>query len=199
MRQRFPLLLIGQGERRYGLPFRRIVEVIPRVELGPLDTADDAVDAVAVDAAAGVAGDDGDAGDAGDAGDDGEAQEQPQHLIGELDYRGQPVPVFDLTLLLSGRCSADRMDTRIVVVDVAEQAEQVQLLGLLAERVVDSVVKTPGDFKTSVRASSAPYLGATTRHDGGTVQVVDVAQLLDAEQRARLFDSREDAAPEEES
>lgn len=177
MRQRFPLLLFGQGERRYGLPFRRIVEVIPRVELTPLAGAEAGAEASA----------------------DAEAREEPQQLIGELDYRGQPVPVFDLTLLLSGRDSADRMDTRIVVVDVAEQAEQVQLLGLLAERVVDSVVKTPGDFKTSARASSAPYLGATTRHDGETVQVVDVAQILDAGQRARLFSPRDDAAPEEES
>lgn len=189
MRQRFPLLLIGQGERRYGLPFRRIVEVIPRVELGPL-AADDA------DAANDDDGDNDDNDE--DGADTGAVGQRPRHLVGELNYRGQPVPVFDLTLLLSGRGSADRMDTRIVVVDVAEQAAQVQLLGLLAERVVDSVVKTPGDFKTSARASSEPYLGATTRHDGGTVQVVDVAQLLEPQLRARLFAPRGDGAPEEE-
>lgn len=152
MRQRFPLLLIGRGKRRYGIPFRRIVEVIPRVELQRSTR--------------------------------GAAEDDPAW---SLAYRGQTVPALDLTQLLDGRDSVDRMDTRIVIVDVAERADEVQLLGLLAERVVDTVIKSSGDFRAAVRSSSAPYLGATTSHDGDTVQVVDVARLLGDEQRMRLY------------
>jgi chemotaxis-related protein WspB len=148
-RQRFPLLLLGRGDRRYGIPFRRIIEVIPLVELTRLERT-------------------------------------PPQVSGTFVYRGQLLPVIDLTVLLAGHSSEDRMDTRIVVVDVAEQ-DEIQALGLIAERVVDSAVKTPGDFKVAGGRSSEPYLGATTSHDGQSVQVIDVAQVIDAALRERLF------------
>jgi chemotaxis-related protein WspB len=154
-RQRFPLLLLGRGDRRFGIPFRRIIEVIPLVELKPLE-------------------------------------QTPPQVSGTFEYRGQVLPVIDLTVLLAGHSSEDRMDTRIVVVDVAEQVDEIQMIGRVAERVVDSAVKTPGDFKVAGSRSSRPYLGATTSHDGQSVQVIDVAQVIDAALRELFFSGRGD-------
>ena len=60
----------------------------------------------------------------------------PSFLVGLLRYRGGAVPVVDLGLLIDGKACADRLDTRIILVDGGVHGGSGPgYLGLIAERV----------------------------------------------------------------
>jgi len=68
--------------------------------------------------------------------------EPDDYFLGWLDFRGQPVPVFDLNRIVCDRASLPLMGTRILILDTAASAP-VPFLGLLAGGVTDTVA--PGD------------------------------------------------------
>src|SRR5262245_45993951 len=95
------LLMFRVADDRYAVPAGRVVEVVPRVELRPI-------------------------------------QHAPASLAGLFSYRGKAIPVIDLGLLLGSAACIDRLDTRMVLVNVDEPGEHCgRLLGLVAENVSD--------------------------------------------------------------
>jgi chemotaxis-related protein WspB len=109
----------------------------------------------------------------------------PAFVPGLFTYRGAVVPVVDLSLLMRGTPSADKLSTRIVLVRLPTLTDK--LLGLLAERVLDTVTL---DEKASVPAGidipDAPYLGDVFFDGGSTVQLVRIERLLAGPLRALL-------------
>ncbi len=110
-------------------------------------------------------------------------------VAGVFDYHGTAVPVVDLSAMALNRPSRASLSTRIVVVHY----EGARLLGLLAEKAVDTVRFGDGDFQDP-GVSGAPYLGpvATDSH-GGMVQRVELARLLTPEVRAVLWRQAQEA------
>ena len=112
----------------------------------------------------------------------------PSAVAGLCLYRGAPVPVIDLSELAFGRPSASRLSTRIVIVQFPDPAAGPHLLGLLAERVTETLRRDPVEFVAAgVSVDAASYLGPVTRDARGLIQRIEVERLLPASLRVLLF------------
>lgn len=112
----------------------------------------------------------------------------PPAVAGVFDFRGQPVPVVDLSHMALGRPAHRRLSTRIILVHYSDAQGEPRLLGLIAERVTETIRRDPSDFVTTgVALDAAPYLGPVARDARGLIQRVEVAQLLTPAVRDLLF------------
>lgn len=113
----------------------------------------------------------------------------PPAVAGLCQYRGDPVPVIDLSELALGRPSANRLSTRIVLVQFPDPISGPHLLGLLAERATETLRRDAEDFVAAgVSVDAASYLGPVTADARGLIQRIEVQRLLPASLRALLFD-----------
>ena len=113
----------------------------------------------------------------------------PAAVAGLCHYRGAPVPVIDLSEFALGHPSANRLSTRIVLVQFPDPAGGPHLLGLLAERATEVLRRDPADFvPAGVSVDAASYLGPVTADARGLIQRIEVQRLLPASLRALLFD-----------
>ena len=112
----------------------------------------------------------------------------PVAVAGVFNYRGDPVPVIDLTELTLGRPALKRLSTRIIVVNYAEDNGDKHLLGLIAEMATETVRREPADFVASgVTNDAAAYLGPVATDARGLIQWIQVNQLLPVAVRELLF------------
>jgi chemotaxis-related protein WspB len=112
----------------------------------------------------------------------------PPGVAGLFNYRGVPVPVVDLSQLALGRPARNRLNTRIVLVHYPDGSGGTQLLGLIAERVTETVRRDEADFVASgVSSDRAPYLGPVATDARGLLQWIVVESLLPVSVRDVLF------------
>lgn len=115
----------------------------------------------------------------------------PAGIAGVLDYRGTPVPVIDVSAMALGRASAQRLSTRIFIVQCADGHR----LGLIAERANQMLKREAADFvEPGVTVAAAPWLGRVTRDNDGFVQWVECGKLLSPAIRETLFQQLAEAA-----
>ena len=109
----------------------------------------------------------------------------PIGVVGIFNYRGTLVPAVDLSLVLLGRPARRRLHTRIVLVQYKDDRGTTNLLGLIAEKVTETLQYQPTDFSAS--GVTVDHLGsvATDRH--GLAHRFEVAELLPASVRELLF------------
>lgn len=109
-------------------------------------------------------------------------------VAGVCVYRGQPLPVLDLSALSLGRPALNRLSTRLLVVRYPDPRDPLRLLGLVAEEATDSMQVAPGDFaSTGVRTDGAPFLGPVACDAEGVLQRIEIHELLSAKVRDTLF------------
>lgn len=114
-------------------------------------------------------------------------------VAGLINYRGTPVPVIDLTALITGTPSRPFFSTRIILTAYPDREGGYRILGLMAERVTETVTCAEGDFQPlGVSLAEAPYLGDICLHPDGTILRVKVENLLTPELRSALFAAAED-------
>lgn len=119
----------------------------------------------------------------------------PAGVVGLFDLRGAPIPVIDLSLLMSGQPAARRLSTRLIVVRYADGVGTGRLLGLIAERVTETLRRTEAEFVSSgIAQADTAYLGPVTAHRGVLVQRLDVNKLLPPAIRAALCPAPEACA-----
>src|SRR5580704_10118120 len=112
----------------------------------------------------------------------------PPGVAGLFNYRGVPVPVIDLSQLTIGRPAKSRLNTRIVLVHYPDGAGGTRLLGLIAEKVTETLRRGKADFvATGVTSDRVPYLGPVATDARGLMQWIDVESLLPASVRDVLF------------
>jgi chemotaxis-related protein WspB len=112
----------------------------------------------------------------------------PPAMNGLFNYRGQVVPVVDLSQLTLGRPSARRLSTRIVLVHYPDKDGRPHLLGLIAERATQTARHEPSAFAASgIRNDGASYLGPVVTDARGLLQWIDVRTLLPPSFRDLLF------------
>lgn len=105
----------------------------------------------------------------------------PEGVVGALNYHGSLVPVVDLKLLAYGVRSKAVMGTRIIINQIAIAERGERLLGMIAERVCNTIHRSSRDFKPqSLVTPAAPYLGEVTSDEEGIIQEIDVMKLLPA-------------------
>jgi chemotaxis-related protein WspB len=112
----------------------------------------------------------------------------PPAILGAFNYRGTATPLLDLSQLALGRPAQARLSTRIVVLDFSDGEGRSRLLGLLAERVSETLRRDASQFQDAgVDLPEARYLGPVTTDEQGLVQWVRVEQLLSPDVRLLLF------------
>src|SRR6266508_2936730 len=70
----------------------------------------------------------------------------PHGVVGIFNYRGAPVPVIDLSELTLGRPARRRLSTRILVVHYDSGRSEKRLLGLVAEKAMQTVRRDTNEF-----------------------------------------------------
>lgn len=104
----------------------------------------------------------------------------PDFFAGFFNYRGTIVPVIDLCQLVQGRPCRMRLSTRIILVDYLAKDGSSHLLGLMAERVTETVRKSKDAFvQPGIRSEDAPYLGGIVMEQQKMIQYIDLDKLPD--------------------
>ncbi|MDM8515369.1 chemotaxis protein CheW [Desulfobacterales bacterium HSG16] len=104
----------------------------------------------------------------------------PEYFAGYFNYRGTIVPVIDLCRLIRGSLCRIRLSSRIILVDYKNEGGKSNILGLLAERVTETVMKPDNAFvQPSIRSEDAPFLGGIVMEQGEMIQYIDLDLLPD--------------------
>jgi chemotaxis-related protein WspB len=115
-----------------------------------------------------------------------QAPHAPPYVAGLLNYRGRTIPAIDLTYRIAGRASRPALSTRLLLARY-DSGEERSVLGLIAERAVETVTCHESDFDTTgIDIPDTPYLGKAAILNGKIVQLVTVGDALGAEARALL-------------
>ena len=109
----------------------------------------------------------------------------PPAVAGIFNFRGTLVPAIDLAQVVLQRPARLVLHTRIILVQYADDSGATQLLGLIAERVTETLRREPGDFSAS--GVSVPHLGTLASDDQGLAQRINVRELLPAPVRQLLL------------
>lgn len=119
----------------------------------------------------------------------------PAYVRGIFTYRGDLVPLVDLGVRLADQPPAERLSTRVIVVDFRPPgAVAPRRLGLVAEHVVS--IRSAEDAEASLPPldlSAAPFLGRLLRLGGRTVQLIEIDRLLPDDLAAGLFPAAAEA------
>jgi len=120
----------------------------------------------------------------------------PEYVAGLLNYRGQAVPVVDLTLLMTAQASRNRISSRIVLVDYhhafadafTDEGEAHHLLGLLVEKITETMRVPDHAFTHSgVITPDTPFLGDIAIHNEVMIQIIDIKRVLPESVKTLLF------------
>lgn len=115
-------------------------------------------------------------------------EKSPPYIAGLFNYRGKHVPVVDLCQLIQERRCAQLFTTRIVLINFPAADGNSRLLGLLGERITETIDIDPEHLaSTGLNMSEAPYLGKAAQSERGLVQHMSIRDLLPIELQAQLF------------
>jgi chemotaxis-related protein WspB len=112
----------------------------------------------------------------------------PDYVAGFFEYRGVIVPVLDMRQLVVQERCASRLSTRIIVVHFKPHTGPERLIGLMAERVTETVSVAPEQCKSSnITIDAAPYLGSVIAEKKEMIQCLQIDRLLPANVQDALF------------
>ncbi|TCK18898.1 chemotaxis-related protein WspB [Thiogranum longum] len=114
----------------------------------------------------------------------------PGYIAGLFNYRGQHVPVMDLCQLLNKRACSNLITTRMILVNFPLTNGGTRILGLLAERVTETLRIDEQDFTdTGISIPEAPFIGRAAHSDQGLVQQLSITELVPADVQSQLYSS----------
>jgi chemotaxis-related protein WspB len=112
----------------------------------------------------------------------------PAYVAGLFRYRGQLVPVLDLCQLMQGQACPVRLSTRILLVYYPDNDGSSHILGLMVERVTDTLTSHDVTFAPSgITADDAPYLGDVATDEHGMIHRLRVESLVPEPMRVALL------------
>ncbi|HHJ17761.1 MAG TPA: chemotaxis protein CheW [Gammaproteobacteria bacterium] len=112
----------------------------------------------------------------------------PDCVRGLFNYRGLHVPVIDLHRLINDSSCSDSFTSRIILVNYPLADGTRRILGLLAERVTETIDIDGDSFtSTGLNMEQAPFLGDAARCEAGLVQRISVTELLPESIQSQLF------------
>ena len=116
----------------------------------------------------------------------------PEYLAGIFDYRGEIVPVIDISTLTIKKPAKVRLSTRIILFKFNFEKDQSRIIGLLAENMTDTLEVDPSKIQdTGITASDAPHLGPIIEYEDKLIQCVDIQKLISSELQKKLFSTHE--------
>jgi len=119
----------------------------------------------------------------------------PKGVVGVFNYHGASVPVIDLSELATDVAAQQHFSTRLILVRYPNRGSGEQLLGLIAEKVTQTVKHEAAEFSApGVASNAAPYLGSVCADGGRLLQRIEVDNLLTQEVSEVLFRPAEEDA-----
>ncbi len=112
----------------------------------------------------------------------------PDYVVGLFNYRGGIVPVIDLCHLIQGKPSRSYLSTRIIMVNYVGKEQTKRHLGLMAERVTETLNKPDAELMdTGTQLDEASYLGRMIMDDKRMIQLIRLENLLSDSQHKYLL------------
>ena len=112
----------------------------------------------------------------------------PDYVGGVFNYRGSIVPVIDLCHLIQGTACRARFSTRIMIVNYPIKDGSHRYLGLMAERVTETLNRPDINSKNAeIPVNGASYLGETFIDEKGIIQRIHWEHLVSDAEHASLF------------
>jgi chemotaxis-related protein WspB len=112
----------------------------------------------------------------------------PAYVAGLISYRGTIVPVIDLSVLLGGDPSRPLYSTRIILVEFEGTDGTDHILGLLAEKVTETVSRREEEFQQAgISVKEVPFLDRVVFDEHGMIQRVETERMLPEGVRKQLF------------
>lgn len=109
-------------------------------------------------------------------------------MAGMFNYRGTAIPFFDLAQLNLGQPCSVRMSTRIIATTFRNDSGASYLIGLLAERVTETIRRAETDFKDiAVGGCGSRFVGPVLTEGNTMIQRVDIKDLLPRDLQAQMF------------
>lgn len=107
-------------------------------------------------------------------------KQAPPSVAGLFKYRNLIVPVIDLCQLILGAPCKMHLSTRIILVHYQGSGQEAApILGVMAERVTETIDRQDTEFVNSgIRINEAPYLGEIITDRHGLIQQVRLEHLL---------------------
>jgi chemotaxis-related protein WspB len=84
-------------------------------------------------------------------------------VAGLFNYRGKFIPVIDLSQLLQATPCHLCLSTRIVIVNYINGDKPLQYLGLMAEKITDTLKKSDQDFAETSTQPQRPAISTPSR------------------------------------
>lgn len=117
----------------------------------------------------------------------------PREVAGLFNYRGMVVPVIDLCAMIGEASCRKILSSRILLVSFPASDGTLHPLGLLAERVVETMTVSKSDLlPMGIDLEDSPYLGKLICREGRVIQCVRIEHLLPDSVRKMLFRKVED-------
>lgn len=111
----------------------------------------------------------------------------PDFVKGIINYRGQPIPVIDINEYCGHAECKHTMSTRILLVRYASHGN-VRIIGLIAERVTETINCSHDEFTESGVTSETPAFQTKIARIGGKfIQLVDINKIFSEELDMSLF------------
>ncbi|MCD6308884.1 MAG: purine-binding chemotaxis protein CheW [Candidatus Latescibacteria bacterium] len=112
----------------------------------------------------------------------------PEYIACLFNYRGSVIPVVDLTALLTGTPSRQMRSTRIILILYLDSKGAVRILGLVAEKVTDTVKYCESDFQSSgITSEEGAYLDTVAVDRNEMIQLVEPQKILPESLQQLLF------------
>jgi chemotaxis-related protein WspB len=112
----------------------------------------------------------------------------PAYVAGVFRYRGRLVPVLDLCWLMHSQPCPARLSTRILLVHSPGENGLSHILGLMVERVTDTLTSHEVTFTPiGMMTEDAPYLGDIATDAHGMIHRIRIEALLPAPLRVALL------------
>ncbi|MDY0038966.1 MAG: chemotaxis protein CheW [Desulforhabdus sp.] len=112
----------------------------------------------------------------------------PDYVAGLFNYRGNIVPVVDLCALIGSAPCEPLLSTRIILVEYPGADGEQHVLGLLAERVTETLNCNEEDFNPpGITVPGDAYLGDVFVDGEGMVQRIRIDAILPESLRRSLF------------
>ncbi len=111
----------------------------------------------------------------------------PEYIAGLMNYRGNIVPVVELSILICDRPVKRLMSSRIILIKPVK--EENRYIGLLAENVTEAVKIDEATFTdTGVSSDTSAFVDKIAMDEAGMIQVVNVSKLLPDDVKVMLQD-----------
>lgn len=110
------------------------------------------------------------------------------YVAGILNYGGHPIPIIDFSMLVMDKPCPNLLHTRIILLNGSNQSESLPVVGIMAEKVTQTLERDPNDFMESgVRIKDFSFMDGVLTENTELIQFIYVDELLKYLQGALQF------------